>query len=68
MRASGFLIHAAMVTWVLAAIQSAATQDGTLRAGTRTEVFIEATQVPVHVRLGGMTMAFAGRGTWDKGC
>ncbi len=45
-----------------------ATQDGKVRAGTRTEAFIKATKVPVHVPLSGKTMEFDGGGSCAKGC
>ncbi len=45
-----------------------ATQDGKVRAGTRTETFIKATQVPVHVPLSGKTMEFDAAGNCAKGC
>ncbi len=45
-----------------------ATQDGKVRAGTRTEAFVKATKVPVHVPLSGRTMEFDASGNCAKGC
>jgi len=45
-----------------------ATRDGTVLAGTRTETFIEAANVPVHVPLSGRTMEFDGTGDCVAGC
>lgn len=45
-----------------------ATQDGKVVAGTKTETFIKATKVPVHVPLSGRTMAFDGSGSCVSGC
>jgi len=42
----------------------AATQSGKVISGTRTETFIKATRVPVHLPLSGKTMAF----NRDAGC
>jgi L-ascorbate metabolism protein UlaG (beta-lactamase superfamily) len=46
----------------------AATQDGKVLPGTKTAAFIEATEVPVHVPLSGMTMAFDGDANCVAGC
>lgn len=46
----------------------AATRDGKVIAGTRTEAFIKATRVPVHVPLSGRTMAFDASGKCTSGC
>jgi L-ascorbate metabolism protein UlaG (beta-lactamase superfamily) len=45
-----------------------ATQDGKVRPGTRTEAFIAAAKVPVHVPLSGKTMEFDGAGSCTVGC
>lgn len=45
-----------------------ATENGKLRSGTRTEAFIAATTVPVHLPLSGRTMEFDGQGTCVAGC
>lgn len=45
-----------------------ATRDGKVLAATRTEAFIEATRVPVHVPLSGLTMAFDQGGNCVEGC
>ena len=45
-----------------------ATQGGKLIAGTRTEQFMQATKVPVHLPLGGRTMEFNNQGKCVSGC
>lgn len=45
-----------------------ATRDGKVLAGTRTQAFMKAAQVPVHVPLSGRTMAFDGSGACAEGC
>jgi L-ascorbate metabolism protein UlaG (beta-lactamase superfamily) len=45
-----------------------ATKDGKVLPGTRTDAFIRAAQVPVHVPLSGATMAFDGGGRCVSGC
>ena len=45
-----------------------ATEGGKLRAGTKTEAFVKATQVPVHLPLSGRTMAFDASGHCTDGC
>lgn len=45
-----------------------ATEGGEVKPGTRTETFIEATDVPAHVPLSGRTMAFDGNGQCASGC
>lgn len=45
-----------------------ATEGGKVRAGTRTETFIKAVTVPVHVPLSGKTMSFDGMGKCTSGC
>lgn len=45
-----------------------ATENGKLRAGTKTERFINATKVPVHLPLSGRTMSFDGSGKCVNGC
>ncbi len=46
----------------------AATQGGKVLPGTKTAAFIEATEVPVHVPLSGMTMEFDGDANCVAGC
>jgi len=46
----------------------AGTEGGKVRAGTKTEAFIKATKVPVHVPLSGKTMEFDGNGKCTAGC
>lgn len=45
-----------------------ATRDGKVLPGTRTETFIKATGVPVHVPLSGVTMSFDEAGRCVDGC
>ncbi len=45
-----------------------ATEGGELRSGTKTETFIKATKVPVHLPLSGRTMEFDGDGHCVAGC
>ena len=45
-----------------------ATRDGRLIAGTRTEEFVRAAEMPVHIPLSGKTMAFDGEGRCQSGC
>jgi L-ascorbate metabolism protein UlaG (beta-lactamase superfamily) len=45
-----------------------ATEGGTVIAGTRTETFIAASNVPVHVPLSGRTMGFDEAGNCVEGC
>jgi len=45
-----------------------ATEDGKLRAGTKTETFTKAVKVPVHLPLSGRTMEFNGNGKCVAGC
>ncbi|WP_152207174.1 MBL fold metallo-hydrolase [Marinobacter changyiensis] len=45
-----------------------ATKDGKVVTGTKTEAFIKATNVPVHVPLSGVTMSFDGEASCTKGC
>ena len=45
-----------------------ATQGGKVITGTKTEAFIKATKVPVHLPLSGRTMAFDGAGMCVSGC
>lgn len=44
------------------------TQDGKLRAGTKTEAFVKASTMPVHLSISGRTMEFDGSGACTKGC
>jgi len=45
-----------------------ATKDGKVIAGSRTDTFIKATKVPVHVPLSGHTLAFDSSGNCVAGC
>jgi L-ascorbate metabolism protein UlaG (beta-lactamase superfamily) len=45
-----------------------ATEGGRLLSGTRTETFIKAVEMPVHLPLSGVTMEFDGNGTCVAGC
>lgn len=45
-----------------------ATRDGKLITGTRTDTFIKATKVPVHLPLSGRTMEFNHDGNCVAGC
>lgn len=45
-----------------------ATEKGKVRPGTRTDAFIQASDVPVHVPLSGRTMAFDAGGECVEGC
>lgn len=44
------------------------TVKGVLRPGSKTEAFIKAVSVPVHIPLSGQTMAFDGAGKCTAGC
>jgi len=46
----------------------AGTENGKVRAGTKTEAFIKATKVPVHVPLSGKMMEFDANGKCTAGC
>ena len=46
----------------------AATKDGKVIAGTRTETFMQATNVKVHVPLSGRTLQFNAKGLCVSGC
>lgn len=45
-----------------------ATENGKVIAGTKTEQFIKAAKVPVHVPLSGKTMSFDSKGKCASGC
>jgi len=45
-----------------------ATREGRVLPGTRTEAFIKASKVPVHVPLSGRTLMFDGAGVCVDGC
>ena len=45
-----------------------ATKGGKVIAGTRTETFMKAVKVPVHIPLSGKTMEFDGSGKCASGC
>nr|MDP9126324.1 MBL fold metallo-hydrolase [Pseudomonadota bacterium] len=44
------------------------TVDGKVRPGSKTEAFVKASSVPVHVPLSGRTMAYDGAGKCVAGC
>lgn len=46
----------------------AATKDGKVIAGTRTNIFMQATKVPVYLPLSGRTMEFNAQGVCVAGC
>ena len=46
----------------------AATNNGKVISGTRTDIFIKATKMPVHVPLSGKTMSFNSAGKCVAGC
>lgn len=46
----------------------ASTKDGKVLAGSRTDTFIKASKVPVHLPLSGRTMEFDNMGLCVKGC
>jgi L-ascorbate metabolism protein UlaG (beta-lactamase superfamily) len=46
----------------------AATMDGKVQPGTKTEVFIDAVEVPVYLPLSGRTMEFDGEAACVSGC
>jgi len=46
----------------------AGTENGKVRAGSKTEAFIKATKVPVHVPLSGKVMEFDANGKCTAGC
>ena len=45
-----------------------ATEGGKLRAGTKTETFVKASRMPVHLPLSGRTMSFDASGACVDGC
>jgi hypothetical protein len=45
-----------------------ATENSKVIAGTKTELFIRASKVPVYVPLSGKTMRFDGKGKCPAGC
>ena len=45
-----------------------ATKNGKVRSGTRTETFMKASRVPVHLPLSGRTMSFDSQGKCMAGC
>lgn len=46
----------------------AATKNGKVIAGTRTDIFMKAVRVPVHIPISGRTMEFNQRGKCVSGC
>ena len=44
------------------------TVDGKVRAGSKTETFVKAVRVPVHIPLSGKTMEFDAAGKCAAGC
>ena len=49
-------------------VNEVATKGGKLIPGTKTEAFIKAVNVPVHIPLSGRTMSFDGSGRCTAGC
>ena len=49
-------------------VNEVATRDGKVLPGTKTEAFIKAVSVPVHVPLSGRTMTFDSAGKCVAGC
>jgi L-ascorbate metabolism protein UlaG (beta-lactamase superfamily) len=49
-------------------VNEVATRDGKVLPGTKTEAFIKAVSVPVHLPLSGRTMAFDSAGKCVAGC
>ena len=45
-----------------------ATENGKLLAGTRTETFVQASEMPLHIPSSGKTMHFHGQGRCQSGC
>ncbi len=45
-----------------------ATEGGKVKAGSKTEQFVKAVKVPVHIPLSGKTMEFDGSGMCAAGC
>lgn len=45
-----------------------ATKDGKVIAGTKTDTFMKAAKMPVHIPLSGKTMSFDGNGKCVSGC
>ena len=45
-----------------------ATKNGKVIPGTRTEKFVKASKVPVHIPLSGKTMSFDGTAKCVDGC
>ena len=45
-----------------------ATEGGKVIAGTKSEIFMKATNVPVHLPLSGVTMEFDANGKCVAGC
>ena len=46
----------------------AATKDGRIIAGTKTEMFVKATKAPVRIPLSGKTLSFDAGGACVSGC
>jgi hypothetical protein len=53
---------------ILSHANKAATVDGKVQPGTKTEAFIEAVEVPAYVPLSGKTMEFDGEAACVSGC
>jgi L-ascorbate metabolism protein UlaG (beta-lactamase superfamily) len=56
------------VSVIVSHANEVATKGGKVITGTKTETFIEATKVPVHVPLSGRTMEFDASGKCVSGC
>lgn len=49
-------------------VNEVATRDGKVNPGSKTEAFMKAVSVPVHIPLSGKTMEFGGDGRCRSGC
>jgi hypothetical protein len=49
-------------------VNEVATKGGKVLAGTKTETFVKAVKVPVHIPLSGKTMSFESAGQCVAGC
>ncbi len=56
------------VSVIVSHANEVATKGGKVIAGTKTETFIKATKVPVHLPLSGVTMEFDANGKCVAGC
>ncbi len=56
------------VSVIVSHANETATNGGKVIAGTKTETFIKATNLPVHISLSGRTMEFDAGGKCVSGC